>query len=396
MIAVLPRPLSSPHGLGREGKRVNIATLRCSTVRTLCRAAQDNGWGQYYRMNDITHPKRKVPRALITGLSGFTGRHMAALLLEEGFEVWGTVISASEFVPGTTAVPVDLLDLDAMRACVADARPDVVVHLAGLAHVTGNPPSSSYLVNIMGSRNLLEALTTLDRRPRAVLLASTSNVYGNTDAEVIDETVPIRPGNDYAVSKMAMEHMARLWLDRLPVFFTRPFNYTGVGQGEDFLLPKLVGHHARHERRISLGNLNVHRDFSDVRDVVNVYARLLDVAPAGEAFNICSGVGHSLSDLLVMLERIAGYKIDVFVDPRFIRHNEIARLVGSHNKLRRVIGRVPVTPIHDTLEWMFRHGRAEFEKANEGVARAGGASGPGKTEKPANEAPQTAPNARSG
>jgi len=315
-------------------------------------------------MNDITQPKRKAPRALITGLSGFTGRHMAALLMEEGYDVWGTVISASETVPGATAVPVDLLDLDSMRACVADAKPDVVVHLAGLAHVTGNPPSQSYLVNIMGSRNLLEALTTLDHRPRAVLLASTSNVYGNAEVEVIDETVPIRPGNDYAVSKMAMEHMARLWMDRLPVFFTRPFNYTGVGQGEDFLLPKLVGHHARHERRISLGSLNVHRDFSDVRDVVNVYARLLDVAPAGEAFNICSGVGHSLSELLVMLECIAGYKIDVFVDPRFIRHNEIASLVGSHNKLRHVIGRVPSTPIRDTLKWMFDYSRARFDSHN--------------------------------
>jgi nucleoside-diphosphate-sugar epimerase len=341
-------------------------------------------------MNDFTRTRRKVPRALITGLSGFTGRHMAALLLEEGYDVWGTVSRPGDIVPGTTPVPVDLLDLDAVHACVADAKPDVVVHLAGLAHVTGNPPSRSYLVNIMGSRNLLEALTTLDQRPRAVLFASTSNVYGNAEVEVIDETVPIRPGNDYAVSKMAMEHMARLWLDRLPVFFTRPFNYTGVGQGEDFLLPKLVGHHARHERRISLGNLNVHRDFSDVRDVVNVYARLLDAAPAGEAFNTCSGVGHSLSELLVMLERIAGYKIDVFVDPRFIRHNEIARLVGSHNKLRHVIGRVPVTPIHDTLKWMFEHARAEFESQSAMAQPANTSQVAGTSTNAANKPPQAA------
>jgi GDP-6-deoxy-D-talose 4-dehydrogenase len=312
-------------------------------------------------MNDTRHPERSTRRrALITGLTGFTGRHMAALLLEEGYDVWGTVSPASDrSVPGATGVPVDLLDLDALKACVADAQPDVVVHLAGLAHVTGNPPSQSYLVNIMGSRNLLDALTTLDQRPRAVLFASTSNVYGNADVEVIDENVPLRPGNDYAVSKLAMEHMARLWSDRLPVFFTRPFNYTGVGQSEAYLLPKLVGHHARHEARMSLGNMNVSRDFSDVRDVVNVYARLLEAAPAGEAFNICSGTGHTLGELLTMLERIAGYKIDIFVDPRFMRHNEIAKLVGSSQKLRRVIGRVPVTPISDTLEWMFKHERAE-------------------------------------
>jgi nucleoside-diphosphate-sugar epimerase len=341
-------------------------------------------------MNDFRHSKRRAPRALITGLSGFTGRHMAALLLEEGYEVWGTISGATDVVPGTTAVLVDLLDLDAVRACVADAKPDVVVHLAGLAHVTGNPPFRSYLVNIMGSRNLLEALTTLDPKPRAVLLASTSNVYGNAEASVIDETVPIRPGNDYAVSKMAMEHMANLWLDRLPVFFTRPFNYTGVGQGEDFLLPKLVGHHARHEQRISLGNLNVHRDFSDVRDVVNVYARLLDVAPVGEAFNICSGVGHSLSELLVMLEDIAGYKIDVFVDPRFVRRNEIASLVGSHNKLRRVIGRVPITPIRDTLKWMFDYSRATFESHSAVAQGPSSSQGPITAADTANDRSQAA------
>src|SRR5471032_2165769 len=160
-------------------------------------------------MNDIKHPDGgKRRRALITGLSGFTGRHMAARLLDEGYDVWGTTSPASEpDVPGTTGVPVDLLDLDAVRACVSDAQPEVVVHLAGLAHVTGNSPTQSYLVNIMGSRNLLDALSQLDKKPRAVLMASTSNVYGNVNVEVIDENVPLNPGNDYAVSKLAMEHV---------------------------------------------------------------------------------------------------------------------------------------------------------------------------------------------
>jgi nucleoside-diphosphate-sugar epimerase len=313
-------------------------------------------------MNDIKHPDGgKRRRALITGLSGFTGNHMAARLLDDGYDVWGTTSASEPEVPGTTGVPLNLLDLEAVRACVSDAQPDVVVHLAGLAHVTGNSPTQSYLVNIMGSRNLLDALSQLDKKPRAVLMASTSNVYGNVDVEVIDESVPLNPGNDYAVSKLAMENMARLWLDRLPVFFTRPFNYTGVGQGEDFLLPKIVNHHARHEARMTLGNLAVSRDFSDVRDVVDIYARLLEVAPAGEAFNTCSGTGHSLGEILTMMERIAGYKIDIFVDPRFMRRNEIDKLVGSNVKLRRAIGRVPVTPIYDTLAWMFKHARAQGE-----------------------------------
>ena len=301
-------------------------------------------------------------RALITGLSGFTGRHMAVELTNAGYDVWGTITPSPEVDIGdAVGIAVDLLDAEALKSFVADARPDVVVHLAGAAHVTGNAPSRTYMVNIVGTRNLLSALTALDRKPRAVLLASTANVYGNASVETIDENVSIQPANDYAVSKLAMEHEARLWMDRLPLVFVRPFNYTGIGQSEDYVLPKIVGHHARREARISLGNLNVSRDFSDVRDVVAIYARLLQAAPVGETFNICSGHSHSLGQMLKMLARIAGYEIDVFVDPRFMRRNEIARLVGSNRKLRQVIGQVPNTPIADTLEWMYDYMSAQVE-----------------------------------
>lgn len=294
-------------------------------------------------------------RALITGLAGFTGRHMAQHLEGTGYEVWGTVAPELDDpeIGGYLGFPVDLLDADAMKSLVADARPDVVVHLAGAAHVASRNPGNTYMVNIVGTRNLLAALDGLDKPPRSVLLASSANVYGNAPFEVLDESIVPQPANDYAVSKLAMEHAARLWMDRLPIFVTRPFNYTGVGQAEEYLLPKIVGHYARRELRISLGNLHVSRDFSDVRSVVAVYGSLLEAAPAGETFNICSGIGHSLRDVLAMLARLAGYEIDVFVDPRFLRANEVHRLVGSNRKLQSAIGHVPVTPLGDTLAWMY-------------------------------------------
>ncbi|WP_261545913.1 NAD-dependent epimerase/dehydratase family protein [Burkholderia multivorans] len=302
---------------------------------------------------------RAAPRrAFVTGLTGFTGRYIAQRLEGAGYEVWGTVAPGAPrpddpALARCTLLSVDLLDADAVRAAAADARPDAVVHLAARAHVANDEASQTYAVNIMGTRNLLAALAGLDRRPSAVLLASSANIYGNATAGVLDENAPPAPANDYAVSKLAMEYAAKLWTDRLPIVIARPFNYTGVGQSEAYLLPKLVAHYARNAPRISLGNLDVSRDFSDVRDVTAAYLRLLEAAPAGETFNVCSERAYSLKEVLAMLSRIAGYVIDVTVDPRFVRHNEVKHLSGSRDKLRRAIGELPLTPLDETLRWMY-------------------------------------------
>ncbi|RQR84015.1 MULTISPECIES: NAD-dependent epimerase/dehydratase family protein [unclassified Burkholderia] len=304
-----------------------------------------------------TEARRPSRRAFVTGLAGFTGRYMAQRLAAAGYDVWGTVAPGAARLDDPalahcTLLPVDLLDADATRAALADARPDAVVHLAARAHVAQDEPSQTYAVNIVGTRNLLAALAGLDRRPSAVLLASSANIYGNSTAGVLDESVAPAPANDYAVSKLAMEYAAKLWADRLPIVIARPFNYTGVGQDDAYLLPKLVSHYARNAPRISLGNLDVSRDFSDVRDVTAAYLKLLEAAPAGETFNICSERAYSLKEVLAMLSRIAGYVIDVTIDPRFVRHNEVKSLSGSRDKLRRAVGELPVTPLDETLRWM--------------------------------------------
>ncbi len=202
-----------------------------------------------------------------------------------------------------------------------------------------------------GYAQLLEALAGLPARGGAV--ASSANIYGNTSVAVIDEDVTPAPANDYAVSKLAMEYMARLWMDKLPIVLVRPFNYTGVGQDENFLLPKIVAHFRRGAREIELGNLDIARDFSDVRIVAASYRRLLAASPAGEAFNICSGQAHSLASVIATMEAIAGYRIEVRVNPAFVRKNDVLTLAGSNAKLQRLIGEVPVTPLPDTLRWMY-------------------------------------------
>ncbi|MCP3724139.1 GDP-mannose 4,6-dehydratase [Paraburkholderia sp. CNPSo 3272] len=302
------------------------------------------------------------PRALITGIGGFTGRYMAARLAADGYRVWGTVragesLDAEAFPFGATAIEADLLDRAAIAHALETVQPDVVVHLAAVAHVADSDVARTYVVNVVGTRNLLEALAQQRHVPRAVLLASSANVYGNATNGVIDEQVDPQPANDYAVSKLAMEYVARRFQAQLPIIIARPFNYTGVGQSPDFLIPKIVEHYARGEKKISLGNLHVARDFSDVRDVVNAYARLVEVAPRGTVVNVCSGTGQTLGALLDMLARIAGYEIEVHIDPRFVRANEVRQLIGSNAKLRSIVGDSSRKHLEETLRWMYEEAR---------------------------------------
>lgn len=290
------------------------------------------------------------PRALLTGRNGFTGRYVAYELEAAGFEVIG--LSDRQEPTDTGSITANLLDRDAVIAAVADVQPDVVLHLAAISFVAHGDVEAIYRVNVVGTRNLLEALAVLPKKPQIVVLASSANIYGNTEAEPITEDTPPAPANDYAVSKLAMEYMARLWADRLPIVITRPFNYTGVGQSEQFLIPKIVSHFRRGERVIELGNTEVIRDFGDVRDVARAYVAIVKAAPTGEILNICSGVGHSLGEVLAMMADIAGYSIDVHVNHAFVRSNEVKRLIGSRDRLNKATACLKVTPLTTTLTWM--------------------------------------------
>ncbi|MGC3962316.1 MAG: GDP-mannose 4,6-dehydratase [Rhodocyclaceae bacterium] len=294
-----------------------------------------------------------IRRALITGLHGFTGHYVAAELAAAGYEIHGVGMS----VPGTTHAnyrEVDLLDAQQVIDAVASIRPHVVVHLAAIAFVAHGDAEAFYRVNVVGTRNLLDALARLTERPDSVLLASSANIYGNATEGVLAESARPDPANDYAVSKLAMEYMARLWNDRLPITIVRPFNYTGVGQSESFLLPKIVAHFKRGETTIELGNLDVSRDFGDVRSVAEAYRRLIEARAAGVTVNVCSGTVHSLREVVAMVEQIAGRSIEIKVNPAFVRANEVRILQGCPDRLRSIIGDWGNPPLRDTLAWMLK------------------------------------------
>jgi nucleoside-diphosphate-sugar epimerase len=187
------------------------------------------------------------------------------------------------------------------------------------------------------------------------LISSSAHVYGARDVEIIDEEMYPRPINHYGNSKLAMENMVRTWMARLPIVIARPFNYFGPRQDPTrFVIPKIIAHLKRKAPILELGNLDVTRDFSDVLDVVEAYARLLDSAAAvGQTVNVCSGKALALRSVLDMAFDIAGFAPEIRVNPAFIRSNEMLRLTGSCTRLQTLTGFTPSIPMTDTLRRMF-------------------------------------------
>lgn len=275
-------------------------------------------------------------RVMVTGHGGFTGRYVSRALQDRGHEL--------------VTSKVDVTSHGEVRAAVADLQPEGVVHLAAVAFVHSDAFAEFYAVNQIGTFNLLDALAQESPGAR-VLLASSANIYGAT-AGYLDEDTPPTPVNHYAVSKWAMETGAALWRDRLRMTIVRPFNYTGVGQEERYLIAKIVAHFRRRDPEIRLGNLDVQRDFGDVRSVAAAYCGLLEAPLAGGVFNVCTGVTHSIRDVLRLANEITGHHPKVTVDPAFVRPNDIPLLAGNAQRLQAALPDWAPRTLPDTLKWM--------------------------------------------
>lgn len=281
-------------------------------------------------------------KVLVTGLKGFTGQHLQSELEAHGHTVIG--------------LQSDLTDPEAVAAEVLEIQPEAVAHLAGVAFVGHGDANTFYEVNLIGTRNLLAALAEHVPSVSSILLASSANVYGNRSEGILGEDSTPDPVNDYAVSKLAMEHMASLWNGRLPLFIVRPFNYTGVGQDEKFLIPKIVAHFREKKAVIELGNLEVWRDFGDVRMVANAYRQLLAKCPIGETINVCTGKTYTLREVVALCEEITGHNIDIQVNPKFVRANEVRVLSGDNGRLKALIEGRQAYSLKETLESMLHEG----------------------------------------
>ena len=281
-------------------------------------------------------------KILLTGAAGFTGRYFQAAAQRAGHRV--------------ITLRSDLTNKLELANEVVAAVPDAVVHLAAISFVGHADEAKFYLVNVLGTTNLLEALANLGAPLKMVLLASSANVYGNCEASPISESQPPAPVNHYAMSKLAMEMMAYTFVGRLPIVITRPFNYVGPGQAPHFLIPKLVSHFLSRAHHIELGNTHVEREFNDVRMVCEAYLTLLNHGQPGEIYNVCSGRPYTLKHVIDTLSDLTGHLIETRVNPAFVRTNEVHRLCGDPGKLQKLAEISGTTlyyqDLRETLRWM--------------------------------------------
>jgi nucleoside-diphosphate-sugar epimerase len=277
-------------------------------------------------------------KVLVTGSQGFTGRYVTEELIKNNHEVFD--------------LDSNLLDKKALDIEIQSKEIDAVIHLAAIAFVQHSDVKAIYENNIIGTRNLLDTLASYVPKVKHVLIASSANVYGNAKVEKITEDTPLNPVNDYAISKVAMEHMAQLWMDRLPITITRPFNYTGVGQSEDFVIPKIVRHFKEKKDFIELGNVEVWREFNDVRSIASIYQKLIELKPVFGPINLCSGIAYSLREIIEMISLIANHKISIKINSNLVRNNEVKKLSGSPNKTISIINGIECINLKDTLSWM--------------------------------------------
>jgi len=277
-------------------------------------------------------------RVYVTGAKGFSGSHLTASLKRLGAEVF--------------ASSTNLADKDGLASELKRFNPEYVVHLAASSFVANKNIDSFYLVNVVGTRNLLDAIALTVPNVTKVLITSSAAVYGNVEVEMINEKVSPMPSNDYGISKLAMEMVCRLWMNHLPIIITRPFNFTGVGQSLNFVIPKIVHHFKTAQQTIQLGNVDVFREFGDVRDFVDSYISLMTLGQQGQIYNICNGNLYSLREVISFCQQISGRTIAIEQNPDLIRLGEIQRLGGEPDLLFSTLKRCNRYTIKDTLSWM--------------------------------------------
>ena len=290
-------------------------------------------------------------RVLITGASGFIGQFvLKEIVKHEDIDFFAIDTRKISDVSVEKQESVSLLDKEKLMGIIKKYQPNVIIHLAAIALVTHDNVGEIYNVNVQGTENLLEAVQECcDNRTR-VILASTAGVYGNQEVEKYREDLPYNPANNYSYSKMITEYLGKRYTDNLEIITIRPFNIIGVGQSENFLIPKLVEHFANKKEKLSVGNISSFRDYVDVEYCAEVILELIQREKIDfDVLNICSGIPTSGEMVLQLLQEMTSFKPEIEISKNFVRKNEVWRMIGDTTRLSKFMNGKKSQSVKDIL-----------------------------------------------
>lgn len=300
-------------------------------------------------------------KVLAFGISGFVGYYLAQEFINAGYEVYGSDINKpGNFPKEIVFTKADLMSAEAVLQLVFDIEPEMIVNLAAISSVgmSWSNPQTTMMVNVVGALNIMEAARKQTMMPKVLFIGS-SEEYEVSD-KPISEINKLNANNPYGISKVTQERFAALYREQygMKVYCVRPFNHTGIGQKDSFVLPSFCKQVAEIEKSgeagtIKVGNLAIKRDFSHVKDIVRAYRMIIENDNCTKIYNVGYGVAHGLDEMLEYIVSLSKQKITVEVDPERFRPVDTPVICCDRSLIKKELGWEPEYSVFNVLKEMF-------------------------------------------
>lgn len=304
-----------------------------------------------------------MSRVLIFGAGGFVGSYLCKEFLNNGYKVSGTDKGEGSALPSEVDFyKTDLMQADEVEKLIGQIQPDIIVNLAAISSVgaSWNMPQTTMAINVIGALNIMEAARKSEQKPR-ILFVGSSEEYVISE-NPLDENTQLNANNPYGISKVTQEQFAKLYREQygLKIYCVRPFNHTGIGQRDSFVLPSFCKQVAEIDKsgkdgKIQVGNLKVKRDFSHVKDVVRAYRMIVESDNCNQIYNVGSGNAYSLEDMLTYIIGLSNQHIEIEVDQNRIRPTDQPVICCDRSLIGKELGWEPQYNVYDALKEMYEY-----------------------------------------
>ena len=300
-------------------------------------------------------------KVLIFGAGGFVGSYLCKEFLNNGYKVIGTDKGEGTALhPEVDFYKADLMQADEVENLISKVQPDIIVNLAAISSVgvSWNMPQTTVLINVVGALNIMEAARKSEQKPK-ILFVGSSEEYVISE-KALDEHTQLNANNPYGISKITQEQFAKLYREQygLEIYCVRPFNHTGVGQRDSFVLPSFCKQVAEIEKsgkpgKIKVGNFKVKRDFSHVKDVVRAYRMIVENDKCDQIYNVGSGKAYSLEDMLTYIIGLSNQNIEIEVEQSRIRPTDQPVICCDRSLIKKELGWEPQYDVFDALKEIY-------------------------------------------